>query len=253
MRLALTRAVPPSIVRCELTHLERRPIDPARASAQHEAYEETLRRLGYIVVRLPDTPDLPDSVFVEDAALVLDELAVITRPGADSRRQETASVAEVLARYRPVHRLVAPATMDGGDVLRVGRDLYVGLSSRTDGEGARQLADAVGRFGYTVRTVSVTGCLHLKSAVTAIADDLLIGNPAWIDPAAFDGRQMLAVPPAEPFAANVLRAGNALLCAAEYARTADLLRARGYEVHQVDVSELAKAEAGVTCCSLVLE
>jgi dimethylargininase len=143
--------------------------------------------------------------------------------------------------------------MDGGDVLRVGRTIYVGLSSRTNEEGARQLDDALKPFGYRLVTVAVNGCLHLKSAVTAIDDDLLLWNPEWIDAAAFDGTRALAVPADEPFAANVLRIGGALICAAEHPRTADMLAARGFDIHPVHASELAKAEGGVTCCSLIVE
>lgn len=253
MRIAVTRPVPRSISRCELTHLARTPIDVERARAQHEEYEATLRRLGCVVERIDAADDLPDSVFVEDAAVVLDEIAVITRPGAASRQPETESVERALARYRPIRSLGAPATMDGGDVLRIGRRLYVGISGRTSEEGARQLAAAVRPFGYTVEGLRVTGCLHLKSAATAIDDRTIVCNPDWVDARAFDGCEVIAVHREEPFAANVLRVGGALVCAVEYPRTAAALRARGSDVHLVEASELAKAEAGVTCCSVLLD
>ncbi|HSC28434.1 MAG TPA: arginine deiminase family protein [Vicinamibacterales bacterium] len=252
MRVALTRSIPPSIVRCELTHLERVEIDVARATAQHHRYEDTLRALGCTVERLADTPDLPDSLFVEDVAVALDEVAVITRPGAGPRRGETASMAEALARYRPLRTLVAPATLDGGDVLRIGKTICIGLSSRTNEEGVQQFAEAVAPFGYRVHAVPVRGCLHLKSAVTALEDAVVICNPRWVDGEAFGGLRVLEVPASEPFAANVLAIDHTLVCSAEYPRTADDLAARGYDVHRIDVSELAKAEAGVTCCSVIL-
>ena len=252
MPVALVRPVPGTIARCELTHIGRELIDVAIARAQHAQYEDTLRRLGCTVERIEPADDLPDSVFVEDAAVVLDELAVIMRPGAASRRAETPDVERALTKYRPIHRLTEPATMDGGDVLRVGRTLYVGISGRTNEYGARQLAAAVAPFGYTVECVRVGGCLHLKSAVTAVADDVLVCNPGWVDARAFLGCELLPVDASEPFAANVLRVAGSLVCAAAHPRTAGMLRARGYEVHAVEASELAKAEGGVTCCSVIV-
>ena len=252
MRLALTRAVPDAIVRCELTHLERSPIDVRQASAQHAEYESLLRTVGCRVERLPGAPELPDSVFVEDTAVVFDEVAVVTRPGAESRRAEVASMHAALARYRPVHSIVAPGTMDGGDVLVSGRTIYVGISSRTNEQAARQLADIVRPYGYAVECTAVRGCLHLKSAVTAIEDDLVLCNPQWVDPGVFHAAHRMSVDPDEPFAANVLRVNGSILCAAAHPRTAALLAGRGCDVRTVDVSELAKAEAGVTCCSVIL-
>ena len=253
MPLAITRPVPASLAECELTHLDRVPIDVGRASAQHQAYEAALTSLGCTIRHLPAADDLPDSVFVEDVAIVLDEVAVITRPGAVSRRAERDSVAPVLSEYRELVALSAPGTLDGGDVLRLGRTLYIGLSTRTNDDGARQLARLVRRFGYEVRCVQTSACLHLKSAATALAADRVLCNPAWLDSWAFEGVELVNVAPEEPHAANVLRVGDALLCAAAHERTAGELRARGYLVDVVDVSELAKAEAGVTCCSLVIE
>jgi len=256
MRIALTRAVPESLAHCELTHLARVSIDVARAAAQHQQYEEALRALGCTVRHVPAAHDLPDSVFVEDTAIVLDEIAVITRPGAESRRGECESMAAILSEYRPLRSLVAPATLDGGDVLRLGRTLYVGLSSRTNEEGARQLADLLKRLGYTVQCVRTAGCLHLKSAVTALEEDRVLCNPEWIDSTVFRGDRgldVIDVDRSEPDAANVLRLGHTIVCAAAHERTVADLRGRGYDVCAIDVSELAKAEAGVTCCSVIVD
>jgi dimethylargininase len=252
MPVALTRAVPRSLASCELTHLERSPIDVDRASAQHAEYEEQLRRLGCCVEHIGAAHELPDSVFVEDTAVVFDELAVVTRPGARSRHPETSAVAEALSRHRAIERMSDPASLDGGDVLRLGRMIYVGISTRTNVEGARQLANAAGRFGYSLRCLRVRGCLHLKSAVTALDDRTVLCNPEWVDARTFEGYDAVFVDRGEPFAANVLRIRDAVVCAAAHGRTAAALRARGYDVRPVDVSELAKAEAGVTCCSLIL-
>lgn len=253
MRLAITRPVPASLAQCELTHRERVPIDVARASAQHEAYEAALAALGCRIRRLPAADDLPDSVFVEDVAIVLDEVAIITRPGAELRREERASVAAVLSEYRELLTVGAPGTLDGGDVLRLGRTLYVGLSTRTNEDGARQLARLVHPFGYGVQYVQTNGCLHLKSAVTALPHDRVLLNPSWVDARIFAPMETVHVAPDEPHAANVLRIRDAVICAAAHRRTIEDLCARGDEVTTVDVSELEKAEAGVTCCSLLVE
>lgn len=251
MRVAVTRAVSPAIGGCELSHLERQVIDLERARRQHREYEECLAELGCRLHRLPPAPELADGVFVEDAAVVLDELAVITRPGAASRRPETPSVAAALGRWRPLAHIVAPATLDGGDVLVVGKTLFVGLSQRTGRPGIEQLQALVAPHGYRVDAVPVQGCLHLKSAVTQVAPDLLLVNRRWIDPAPFAGLALLEVDPDEPFAANALRVGETVVHPAEFPRTRERLEAAGLAVRTVDASELAKAEGGVSCCSLV--
>lgn len=251
-RLALVRDVSPDIARCELTHLARTPIDLAEAARQHAAYLAALAAAECRIEHLAPAPGLPDAVFVEDTAVVLDELAVITRPGAASRRAETASVAETLRRYRPIESIAAPATLDGGDVLVSGRTLFVGLTARTSTQGAAELARITVSAGYTVRTVPVTGCLHLKSAVTEVADRTLLINPDWVDAALFDDYRLIPIDSAEPFGANALRIGNAVIYPAEFPRTAQRLRREALDVREVEAGELAKAEGGVTCCSLVL-
>jgi dimethylargininase len=251
MLIALTRPVSAALARCELTHLARTPIDVARAAVQHAAYEIALRAAGAIVHRLPAADDLPDAVFVEDVAVVLDEVAVITRPGAASRRPETAAVEAALAGFRPLAHVAAPGTVDGGDVLVAGRTLFVGRSSRTNEDGVRQLASAVNPYGYRVVAVEVGGCLHLKSAATLVGDGLLLVNPAWVPAGAFPGFDRLAVDPAEPYAANALRVRDRLLFPEHFPRTRNRLEGRGLSVVPVPCDELAKAEGAVTCCSIV--
>lgn len=250
--VALTREVPSSIARCELTHLERIAIDVGRAAAQHAAYESTLEQLGCVIERVAAAPEHPDSVFVEDTALVLDELGVVARPGADSRRGETHGVATALGRYRRLACLQAPATLDGGDVLSLGRRVFVGQSSRTNLAGARQLEQMVRPHGYEVRVVPVGRCLHLKSAVTAVGDETILINPQWADASLFGAARCIEVDPSEPHAANALRIGDVVVMPQSAPRTAERLEAAGFRVSTVDVSELAKAEAGVTCCSLIV-
>ncbi len=247
---ALVRPPTAAIARCELTYLEREPIDAERALAQHTAYVACLRDLGIEVVALPPEPDLPDATFVEDAAILLDEVAVITRPGAASRRPEVASVAEALRPHRPLLTITAPATLDGGDVLHIDRDLYVGSGGRSNAAGIAQLRDLLAPYGYRVHAVAVTGCLHLKSAATSLGAGLLLINPAWLDLAPFAGYELLPVAADEPYAANTLRVGATTLHPTGFPRTTELLVARGHSIRTLDISEMQKAEAALTCLSL---
>jgi dimethylargininase len=249
--IAITRDVSPSLAGCELSFVPRSPIDIDRAIAQHDAYREALRDLGCEVLSLPAQPDMPDAVFVEDVAIVLDEVAILTRPGAPSRRAEGASVAEVLARYRPLQAIQAPGTLDGGDVLRVGRTLYVGEAARSNADGIAQLRALLSPFGYTVRAVPTHGCLHLKSAATRVADDTLLVQSEWIDVSAFAGHACIEVDPDEEHAANALRIGDGVIHPACFPRTRRRLEAAGIRVVPLEISELQKAEGAVTCCSLV--
>lgn len=251
MPVAVTRAVSASIGRCELTHIERQPIDLELARAQHHQYEECLATLGCDVLRLPVEDALPDAVFVEDTALVLDELAIITRPGAVTRQAEIPSIAQTLALYRTLHPIQKPGTLDGGDVLRLGRELFVGLSGRSNSEAIEQLRRVLHPWGYTVRGVPVNGCLHLKSAVTQVAADALLLNPDWVEQEHFAGWQIITVDPNEPGAANALLIGETVVYPASYPATRQRLAEHGIEVRRVDVSELIKAEGAVTCCSLI--
>ena len=252
-RIAITRKVSPAIAHCELTHLEREPIDAARAAAQHGEYEACLAGLGCELRGLPAEPDLPDSVFVEDCAVVLDEVAVITRPGAASRRPETASIAAALKPHRPLVHVREPATLDGGDVLVLDRKLFVGRSSRSDSGGIEQLAGLLAPLGYEVLGLPLRGCLHLKSAVTRVGPDVVLLNPDQVDGAAFGSMRRVEVDPAEPAGANALLVGETVIYPSAFPRTRGRLEALGIRVASVDVSELAKAEGGVTCCSLLFE
>jgi dimethylargininase len=254
---AITRPVSMSIVKCELTHLAREPIDYSVALAQHADYEAALIRLGCEIERVPVAHDKPDAVFVEDVAVVLDEVAVMTRPGAVSRRDEGQEVEAVLARHRNLVRIAEPGTLDGGDVLHVGKTLYVGRSRRTNAEGIAQLRALVSDLGYEVNAIDVRGCLHLKSAVTTVGENTLLGNSGWVDRRAFPGRDWIEVDPREPFAGNALFVNGGVIYASAFTHTAELLRRYLEKNHTplelVDASELAKAEGGVTCCSLILE
>jgi dimethylargininase len=252
---AFTRAVSPRLAECQLTHLQRVPIDAAKAAAQHQAYEQALAGAGFEIVRLPDLSDDPDAVFVEDTALLLDGHAVITRPGAASRAGETGSTAAGLAGHFTLHRIES-GYLDGGDVLRIDRTLYVGRSTRTDAAGIEALAKLAAPLGFKVVEAALRDCLHLKTGATFIGPDaagaqVLIYAERSVDPSQFAGAEPMAVDESEPSAANALRAGSHIIIPAGNPRTAGRLRGRGFEVVEVDVSELQKAEAGVTCMSLV--
>jgi dimethylargininase len=248
---AITRAVGPGLGDCALTFVDRQPIDLARAETQHAAYNEALRRAGAIVDVLPGDAALPDSVFVEDTAVVLDEAAVVTRPGSPLRQREVPAIGVTLFAYRKLLRIVAPATLEGGDVLRLGRDFYVGISSRTNEEGFSQFASIVRAFGYRATPIEVKGCLHLKTAVTALDAETLLVNPSWIDAAALPVVRLLVVPPDEPFGANALVVNGVVHLSARWKRTKELVERSGFSMTALDVSEFEKAEAGLTCLSLI--
>jgi len=241
--IAITRDVSPSINACELTHLQSQVIDVMLAELQHRQYRELLASLGLEVVRIPADPAYPDCVFIEDTAIVLDDMAVITRPGAPSRRGETRAVAEVLERYRPLVHIEAPATIDGGDVLVLDDRIYVGLSARTNEAAIAQLRFHTRR---EVIPVGVHGCLHLKSAITRVSKNALLVNREWIDVSPFSDWTLIDVE--EPFGANALLIGETVIYSDAYPKTR--ARLEGIDVRTVDASELAKAEGGVTCCCL---
>ena len=263
MLVALTRAVPRTIDRCELTHLAREPIDHGRAVREHEAYEDALRALGCMIQRLPDLPENPDSVFVEDTAVVVDTIAVIARPGAPSRRGEVHSTADALARYRPLAFIEPPGTLDGGDVLVTPGVVFVGVSGRTNPDGARQLAAILAPHGFQVVPVAVTGCLHLKSAVTCLPPEggnyrdrenggALLINPRWVDASHFAAFDLIEVDPTEPEAANVLLVADRVICAEAYPKTRQRLEAARIATVTVPAGELAKAEGGLTCGAIIV-
>lgn len=252
MTIAITRDVSPRMNECELTHIERTPIDVKVARQQHHSYTEALKSLGCEVIALPAEADLPDSVFVEDTALVLPEVALITRPGADSRKPEVPSIMKALDPYRPLLRITEPATVDGGDVLVVGKNIYVGLSTRSNDFAVRQMQELLGEYGYSVTGVQMHDCLHLKTAVTRVDDRTLLINRKFVDTHHFEGYDLIDVDPSEPLSANCLPIGGSIIFPVAFPKTRGRLEARGYKVKTVQVDELAKAEGAVTCCSLII-
>jgi len=252
MRIAIIRDVGDDLAACELSFVDRKPIDLALARRQHQVYAEALLDLGCEVRRLPALRGFADAVFVEDVALVLDEVAVLTRPGAGSRRGEVEAIAPALTADRELLRIEPPATLDGGDVLRIGKDVYVGQGARSNPAAVSQLQALLRPCGYRVHGVATRDCLHLKSAVTQVADDTVLVNPAWLhDAAPFDRYRSIVIDPSEAHAANALRIGDTVVHPANFPGTHERLEAAGIRVVALDLSELQKAEGAVTCCSIV--
>ena len=253
MLTAITRAVSPALLKCELSFIARQPIDLAKANEQHHAYQQLLASLGARVVSLPAEPDLPDSMFVEDPALVLDELAIIFPLGTETRRREASTIATALAPFRKLAYVQLPGTIEGGDILRLSNKLFVGLTARSNPEGIAQLARIVAPYGYQVVGVPVTGCIHLKSAITLLGKNTLLANRSWLDTSSFNGYDWLDVDPAEPHAANALALAHTIIFPASFERTRARIENRGFHVTPLDISELQKAESGLTCSSLIFE
>jgi len=238
---------------CELTFTSRDTIDTALAVQQHENYQSALSSLGCEIVTIPTEEGLADSVFVEDTALVLDEIAVLCRPGAESRRPEVAGVAGALKQYRTLASIRSPGTLDGGDLLCVGKVIYAGLSTRSNQSGIDQLRGIVAIYGYSVESVEVSNCLHLTSAVSEVSPGSLLINPDWVSSSAFGNCELIEIDKNEPHAANALLVGGSIIYPSSFPRTADKLVTRGIDVIPVDMSELQKAEGAATCCSLVFK
>ena len=223
------------------------------ARAQHHGYVQALKELGCAVLELPAESDLPDSVFVEDTAIILPEVALLTRPGADSRKPEVDSISRALAPYRDLVRITAPATVDGGDVLVLDKQIYVGLSTRSNPMAIEQMNQLLGKYGYHVTGVEMHDCLHLKTAITRVDDRTLLINRRWVDIEWFEGYDLIDIDPSEPFAANCLPVQDAVIYPTAFPKTRRLLEEKGFRIIAIPVDELAKAEGAVTCCSLIME
>ena len=253
MAIAIIRQVSPRFNECEITLIDRTPINLDIARAQHQRYALALKDAGCEVIELPAEADLPDSVFVEDTAFILPEVAVITRPGAESRRSETESISHALETYRELLFIQAPGTVDGGDVLVLGKDIFVGMSTRSNQAAVDQMNALLGKFEYHAQGVELHDCLHLKSAVTQVDSGTLLINRNWADAHHFAKFDLIDVDPSEPFAANCLPVNGGIIFPAAFPKTRAKLEARGYKVRTVQVGELAKAEGAVTCCCLIIQ
>ena len=253
MTIAITRKVSPRFNECEITHIDRTPIDVEIARQQHTEYIHALEELGCEVIELPEEPELPDSVFVEDTAFILPEVAVITRPGADSRKPEIESIVQALSPHKKLVHVTAPATVDGGDVLVLGKNIYVGLSTRSNPYAIEQLNQLLNQYGYQVFGVELTDCLHLKTAVTKVDQGTLLINPNWVDTSHFNDFNLIEIHASEPFGANCLPLRGSIIYPYAFPKTQQKLEQKGFNIKNVNLDELAKAEGAVTCCSLILD
>ncbi len=252
MTIALTRRPSSSLSTCEVTYVPPGRINHEFALQQYESYCQALREMGIEVQQLSPLEAYPDSVFIEDNAIVLDELAVVTTMGVSSRLGEVTSLRPILSQCRRVFDISPPATIEGGDVLRMGKRLFVGRSSRTNHFGVEALRAIVTPLGYEVLAVGIQQCLHLKTACTPLDEETLLVNPAWLDMAVLKPYRFVPVPSTEPFGANVLCLAQGILANAQYPRTVALIEKKWPSVRAVDLSEFSKAEAGVTCLSLIM-
>jgi dimethylargininase len=252
---ALVREPSASLPLCELSYVHRSPIDLEAARAEHAGYCAALRAAGAEVRVLPALDHLPDATFVEDTAIVVDEVAVLGKLGVESRVAEVEAIAGALERYRRVRHLdQTGATLEGGDVLRIGRTVYIGRSGRTNDAGIEAFRSILEPLGYRPRVVPVQGCLHLKTACSSAGDGIVVLNPSWVSSNFFeqDGLSVVPVASSEPWAANVLRVADTLLIPAGNRATARQLRVTGLDPSEVEIGEFQKAEAGLTCLSLLI-
>lgn len=250
MLSVITHKPSPSLEQCELTFVDSKPIDINKAQKEHEAYCEMLKQCGANIITLEDNMDLPDSVFVEDPIIVFDEVAVLTSMGVESRRKESELMEKTFSQYREIKRIELPAQIEGGDVLKIGKKVFVGKSARTNAQGIRDLREIMTPYGYEVIAVKVSGCLHLKTGCTALDEETILLNPEWLDSKVFVGFRQVIVPKEEPFGANILKINDTICMNEAFAKTIELVKSLGYKVKTTDITEFVKAEAGLTCMSV---
>jgi dimethylargininase len=219
---------------------------------QHLSYTAVLRSLNLKILKLPSLPDLPDAHFIEDVAVITPEVAVIARPGAVERRPEIEHIRDILSDLRPLAAIEEPGTLDGGDVMRIEQTVYVGLSQRTNEEGARQLAAILSPYGYETHAIPLAEGLHLKSHVNYIGRNTLLLTEAWASHPLFEDFEKIIVPAEEAYAANTLLVKNRLLSPMGFPETHALLREAGFEILEIDASEIQKMDGGLSCMSLRL-
>ncbi len=250
-KLAIVRAPASALASGERSFIEREPIQFETALQQHANYAAVLSGLGLRLLHLPAMEDFPDSVFVEDTAIILDEFAILARMGTESRSLEVHGITPILSIYREVMHLEAPASLEGGDVIVSGKKVLIGISRRSNVSGVQRVEQLTKPLGYKVTPVSVHGCLHLKTACTLLPDGRLLLNPRWVDSSALAEFSTLEIPEKEPWAACQLSVGNRCVIDERHLATIELLSREKYHVQPIPLSELAKAEAGPTCLSLI--
>jgi dimethylargininase len=217
---------------------------------QHQGYIQALETAGLGVIVLDPLPGFPDAYFVEDAAVITPYVAVITRPGAASRRGEVDSLEPIITNYRPVYHIESPGTLDGGDVLMIGSHFYIGISKRTNPEGAGQLGRILEEYGHTWTPVPVSSGLHLKTNVSYLGGDMLLVTRQLVDRDDFRGYDKIMVEPGEERAANCLQINNSLLVPKGFSKTQSRLEPLGYDLIEVEASEARIMDGGLSCMSI---
>lgn len=250
--VAVVRRLPATFDECIKPPEPAPPIDLALAREQHRAYCDALRSLGLELVVIDADDRYPDCVFVEDTAVAAGATALLTRFGVASRRGEETAVGRVLARFKRLARVAAPATLEGGDVMRIDTTLYVGVTPRTNRVGVRELRRAVSGEGFTVVPVPVTGVLHLKSAVTCLGNDTVLMAPGFFDESLIAAGRIIVVPPEERYAANCLAVNGTVLLSDGYDATRELVENAGFATRTLSTSEFKKAGGSLTCLSILL-
>jgi dimethylargininase len=250
---AITRGVSRKIAACELTYRSREEVNYEKAATQLERYCELLREWGLDLMPLAASDSYPDCCFVQDTAVVLDEVCIIASMGAPARRGEVSEIEKLITPFRTIRRIFSPATLDGGDVVQFGKRLFVGLSSRTNARGIAALGRIVEAFGYTVVPVTVKGGLHLTTGCGIVNDETVLLNPRWLDASAFKGLRQLHVSEKEPWAANTIRVDDAVCLEEGAPRTLDLVQPHVGSIDTLDISEFRKAEGSLSCLSLIFK
>ncbi len=250
MLTVVTHVPSPALQECELTFVESEPIKIDKATKEHNNYCAMLEECGARVIKLDENLSLPDSVFVEDPIIVFDEVAVLTSMGVESRRKELPLLKKFFCQYRQIEQISLPAKIEGGDVLKIGKTIFVGNSARTNELGIQALSKIIEPLGYVVIPVKVTGCLHLKTGCTALDEKTILINPDWVEVTPFADYKTIKTLPQEPFGANVLPIGKTLCMNSAFPETIELVKSKGYSVVETDITEFVKAEAGLTCMSV---
>jgi len=246
---AIVRDVAESYDQCVTTQQE--SIDVPLAKTQHQHYCNALKKAGVELIHIDADNRLPDCCFVEDTAIIVDDVAIITNPGARSRREEVAAMEKAISKYRTVHRISPPATIDGGDVLKVGKKIFVGLSQRTTQDSIDQVAQMVKSSNYEVIPVPIHKTLHLKSAVTALSDSYIIMAQGFFDARIFTGYEKIEVPPGEEYAANCLSVNENIFIPRGFPQTKSLIVRAGFSIVELENSEFRKGDGALTCLSVL--
>lgn len=246
----MVREVPDSFEQA-ITMGERPVLDVNRARSQHADYRQMLADAGYDVTTVPTDEDCPDCPFIEDTAVVLDDFAIITRPGAPERRPETGPVAAALAEMMPLYEIAGPGTVDGGDVMRIGKTVFIGRSARTNDAGIAQFAELASAGGFRVVVAPVAKVLHLKSAVAALDEESILIASDCTDPAVFVGYRLIEKPPGEKHGSALRLHDGGIIVTANSPMTIGTLQGAGFEVGWADTTEFQKADGGLTCLSLL--